>query len=144
MWVHLQDMADAADRQASAHEDDESAPGTLQSHQLSPSHPVLQASSYMSGMEEKDRHHLAALVDTAIIKVPHEPLCLPQQQVLTELLRFSQCQHKTKNLLKGNFDLSAHLAPAAFQLTDTGGMGEVSSSLMFSASFQTSIFPSAL
>ena len=41
----------------------------LQSHQLSPSQPVLQASTYMSGMDEKDRNHLSTLVDTAIIKV---------------------------------------------------------------------------
>lgn len=41
----------------------------LQSYQLSPSQPVLQASTYMSGMEEKDRNHLSTLVDTAIIKV---------------------------------------------------------------------------
>ena len=47
----------------------EGLPGSLQSHQLSPSQPVLQASTYMSGMEEKDRNHLSTLVDTAIIKV---------------------------------------------------------------------------
>ncbi|KAK9866881.1 hypothetical protein WJX84_002836 [Apatococcus fuscideae] len=48
--------------------DMESPAGSLQSHQLSPSQSVLQASTYMSGMEEKDRSHLSTLVDTAIIK----------------------------------------------------------------------------
>lgn len=54
--------------------EDGTALRSLQSHQLSPSQPVLQASSYMSGMEEKDRHHLEALVDTAIIKVSNKLL----------------------------------------------------------------------
>ena len=65
----LQGLPIAANHKSSSQDDDTAAPGSLQSHQLSPSQPVLQASSYMSGMEEKDRLHLAALVDTAIIKV---------------------------------------------------------------------------